>query len=205
MGRFIDLTGQRFGRLFVLRRVENHITPKGLHITKWACICECENKVEVLGPSLRRGNTKSCGCLLKERALETHTIHGLSGTPEYDAYINARARCTNPQHPMWEYYGGRGIKFLFENFEEFLSLIGTKEEERQRRGLPPDTPLSLDRINNNGHYEPGNVRWATGEEQNVNKRANKWRRENARLKEVLDRRNKALVDLIIGSGNERPA
>ena len=81
-------------------------------------------------------------------------------TPEQSAYKDAKARCSNPNNPRWKDYGGRGIKFLFNNFEQFLAELGRR----------PSTKHSLDRKNNDGNYEPGNVRWSTAKEQASNRR-----------------------------------
>lgn len=86
--------------------------------------------------------------------------HGKSHTPEYHIYVGARYRCTNPKSEVWKDYGGRGIQFRFVSFEEFLAELGPR----------PSPEYSLDRINNDGHYEPGNVRWATASEQRNNQR-----------------------------------
>ncbi len=87
--------------------------------------------------------------------------HGMSSTAEYAAYLQARRRCTDPNNPNWKNYGGRGIKFLFESFEQFMFVLGNR----------PSPQHSLDRFpNNDGHYEPGNVRWATAKEQQANRR-----------------------------------
>ena len=83
----------------------------------------------------------------------------IRNTPEYRAYQAAKSRCNKTNHPQYKYYGGRGILFLFENFENFFKEVGHKQTKTQ----------SLDRINNNGHYEPGNVRWATKQEQTLNR------------------------------------
>jgi hypothetical protein len=83
-----------------------------------------------------------------------------SGSPEYTAYVGARSRCSNPNTENWKHYGGRGIKFRFRSFEHFMSELGRK----------PGPEYSVDRINNDGHYEPGNVRWATPKEQANNQR-----------------------------------
>lgn len=86
--------------------------------------------------------------------------HGLSKTVEHNAFRSAKARCTNPNNPAWKDYGGRGIKFLFESFEQFLAELGSRPAGK-----------SLDRFpNNDGNYEPGNVRWATRLEQASNRR-----------------------------------
>lgn len=95
--------------------------------------------------------------------------HGMSQTPEHEAYRQARSRCHNVKHPGWKNYGGRGIKFLFTSFEQFFAELGPRPRGR-----------SLDRKNNDGHYKPGNVRWATGRQQQLNTR-DKWanRRKSA--------------------------
>jgi hypothetical protein len=86
--------------------------------------------------------------------------HGMSRTPEHKAYKDAKYRCTNPNSHRWARYGGRGIRFVFSSFEEFYAEIGPKPE--------PKKDYSLERINVNGNYEPGNCKWATAEEQSKN-------------------------------------
>ena len=86
--------------------------------------------------------------------------HGMFGTPEHRAYFSAQHRCTNQNNPHWKEYGGRGIKFLFTDFNQFFATVG----------LRPSNKHSLDRINNDGHYEPGNIRWATNKEQWSNRK-----------------------------------
>jgi hypothetical protein len=97
--------------------------------------------------------------------------HGMAGTPEHYAYCAAKFRCTNPKSKGWPDYGGRGIKFLFTSFEQFLAALGPRPEGK----LPNGKALySLDRFpNNDGNYEPGNVRWATWSEQQSNQRRQK--------------------------------
>jgi len=90
--------------------------------------------------------------------------HGMSGWPEYQVYAVAKQRCTNPKSQRWESHGGRGIKFLFNSFKEFIEYIGRR----------PEGDYSLERIDNNGNYEKGNVKWATRSEQQKNKRAFTW-------------------------------
>ena len=90
-----------------------------------------------------------------------YTKHGMSYSPEYHVYAVAKDRCTNPNSQRWYTHGGRGIEFRFTNFGEFYAELGPR----------PSTDYSLDRIDNNGHYEKGNVKWATRSEQQKNKRS----------------------------------
>jgi hypothetical protein len=110
--------------------------------------------------------------------VERYAQHGLSGTPEYKAFACAKIRCTHPNAKRYKDYGGRGIEFRFSSFEEFLTMLGPRPEG-----------MTLDRINNDGHYEPGNVRWATWSEQNKNRRSFtpgflKQRSEGARTRDL---------------------
>ena len=99
-----------------------------------------------------------------QRFIQGHSIpsrlrHGMTHTPEYTAFSNAKNRCTNPNFDFWKDYGGRGIEFRLASFEEFFAHIGSR----------PTPEHSLDRIDNDGHYEVGNIRWATREEQLANR------------------------------------
>ena len=160
--RVVDISEKTFGRLFVKSFAGINTDRKAM----WLCKCSCGNEITTLGKSLRKGLTQSCGCLQKERAHLSSYKHGHAGkwksrgTPEYETYKNAKQRCTNPKVEHYKDYGGRGIKFLFKNFEQFFTELG----------LRPSDKHSVDRINNDGHYEPGNVRWATREEQQANTR-----------------------------------
>jgi hypothetical protein len=156
MLRLIDLTGQRFGNLTVISRA-----PKEGQ-AYWVCRCDCGTVREFRSRRLRSGYTKSCGCKQGE-GRRTHGATRGGNTPEYRAFHAAKTRCTNPNQKRWMDWGGRGIKFLFVDFEEFFLTIGPR----------PSPQHTVDRINNDGNYEPGNVRWATKEEQNANQRPRK--------------------------------
>jgi hypothetical protein len=129
----------------------------------WVCQCACGNTVTVRGTALRSG-TESCGCLRREVNIKNHKKHGYNCrgkvTPEYRAYTSAKWRCQCKTGDFYMCYGGRGIKFLFTSFQQFIDEVGNR----------PSSTHSLDRENNDGHYEPGNVRWATRSEQQKNKR-----------------------------------
>ena|SRR5208282_3819532 len=139
----LDLRNQRFGRLVARIRVGSR---GGLAL--WKCECDCGNFVEVTSQKLRTGTKKSCGCWWVEHFKTNNLRHGWNGTPEYVAFHNAKARCKDKKDPD---YGGRGIRFLYEKFEDFLADVG-----------PRPSPLhSLDRRKVDGNYEPGNCRWVT--------------------------------------------
>jgi hypothetical protein len=162
MPSFIDLTGQQYGRLTVQRYAGRSKHKHSL----WECRCRCGKTVVLPSGALRTGNTKSCGCLHLEQ-LTKAKVHGQArqhgSTPEYRAYHNAKARCTHPDIPCYKYYGGRGIKFLFTSFAEFYRCLGDKPSPRH----------DIDRIDVNGNYEIGNVRWVTKEESHRNMRSTK--------------------------------
>jgi hypothetical protein len=125
--------------------------------------CKCGEFFFVRSNSFRGGHTKSCGCLKREMApkvaKENRTTHGMSGTREYDAYMHAKNRCTNPKDINYENYGGRGIKFLFKTFEDFYDELGKRPQGK-----------TLDRIDNNGDYVVGNVQWSNKSQQMKNRR-----------------------------------
>lgn len=157
MGKLVDLTGQSFGRWTVLNREGK----KGGFVS-WLCRCECGKRNVVASNSLRTGNSKSCGCY----TLEKITTHGKNKNyviaPEYKTWHMMVQRCTNPNNDGYGDYGGRGIKVCdrWLNFEDFYADMGDR----------PSLKYSLDRIDNNGNYEPSNCRWATQTDQSRNQR-----------------------------------
>lgn len=159
MRKIIDLAGQRFGRLLVLEKAKKNKTEK----IKWKCRCDCGNERVVLAASLRGGKTKSCGCLLKEGS---HKTHGKSHTPEYKIWAGMIQRCTNPKTDNYKHYGGRGITVCERwrnSFEAFYEDMGHR----------PSKLHSVERINNDGNYEPDNCKWATKRKQSQNQQKRK--------------------------------
>lgn len=159
--KFINRTGQILGYLTVLGFASFH-----RKMAMWFCQCKCGTISTVYGSNLGRNNTRSCGCLQQKRTSLAFTTHGENKngitSVEYTAYGIAKSRCNNPKNIDYDLYGKRGIEFRYTSFEEFLADIGRK----------PTPQHSIDRINNDGHYESGNVRWADPCEQANNKRNN---------------------------------
>ncbi|WP_176317340.1 hypothetical protein [Burkholderia vietnamiensis] len=158
----IELTGRKIGRLEVLAPHRK----EGIERLFYECRCECGNTCIIGAQNLRRGMTKSCGCLQKERVRQASLKHGMSHTSLHNTWMSMIQRCTDQNCRAYPDYGGRGIKVCdrWLTFENFLADMG----------LPPQKGLTLDRFpNNDGNYEPGNVRWATKKEQANNRRSSR--------------------------------
>lgn len=161
MAKYEDIIGRRFGRLVVLGRSRIQ--------SRWYadCLCDCGQQKSVYIYNVMSGKSKSCGCLAKESSSARFTTHGRSYCRGYDkayrAWQSIKDRCYNPNSGVFHNYGGRGISVCarwMESFDAFLHDMGS----------PPTASHSIDRIHNDGNYEPGNCRWATSLEQGVNKR-----------------------------------
>lgn len=150
---FIDLTGQRFYRLVVLQRSENDKSGR----VCWLCKCNCGTEKAIRSNDLVNLKVKSCGCFSTERKSIRKKNYGLTDKRPYKIWQGIKERCLNPNNPNYYRYGGRGIKI----FEKWLSFEGFWED--MQHGYSDE--LSIDRINNNGNYEPLNCRWTTRKSQ----------------------------------------
>lgn len=164
MSKFLDLSGRTFYRWTVISSDPSQTCRPSQR--KWLCRCECGTERETRARFLVHGLSRSCGCLNRELIVAKVSTHKMYKTPEHMAWLNMKARCCNPKHPSFSHYGGRGVKVCDRwvvSFRDFYDDIG-----------PRPTPAhSLDRIDNQGDYEPSNCRWATKMQQSGNTRRNK--------------------------------
>lgn len=161
MGKFIDMTGLRYGRL----RVINYAGKDRNNLTEWLCECECGKKLIVRGQDLRRGRQVSCGCHKRNLTVERNTFHGLSKTRPYRIWKNMKSRCLNPKTKSYCDYGGRGITVC----EKWVGSFDAFWED-MKDGYADC--LELDRIDSNKGYSPENCRWVDKKTQNRNTRQN---------------------------------
>lgn len=153
-----DLSGNKYGRLLVLHETKKI---KGRY-RAWFCRCDCGSNVEVRENSLKTGNTKSCGCLIRDRLLERNTKHNMSNSKFYDIWENMKYRCDNINHDFYYCYGGRGISYddSWSDFSGFKNDMYSTYSEG----------LTLERIDVNGDYCKSNCTWIEKGEQAKNRR-----------------------------------
>lgn len=161
----IDISGQKFGRLTAIRPVER----RSNYGVIWLCACDCGEKTTVPTKMLRSGNTRSCGCIKKEKISRVNYIHGKAHNSRlYNIWVGMRQRCLDPNHKSYKNYGGRGISICNEwnNFEAF-------EQWALKRGYDAQAAYgqcTIDRIDVDGNYDPDNCRWVDSKIQANNKR-----------------------------------
>lgn len=170
MSRVKDLTGQRFDRLVVIERVGSNSDG----VATWHCLCDCGNECIVEGANLRKGNTKSCGCLHDDVTRMRRTTHGKSGTRLYAVWKAMIQRCSNPLDKNYDRYGGRGIQICevwrndFQAFYDWAMANGYDE-------TAPRSHCTIDRIDNDKGYSPDNCRWVDMKTQRNNRTNSKER------------------------------
>ena len=175
MPQLKDITGLRFGRLVVIERAEN----QGKRVM-WRCLCECGTEIVTRGDNLTSGRSQSCGCYNKERSSQNHTKHGGSQTRLHAEWRKIKYRCNNPNCDRWNDYGGRGITVCkewavsFEAFRDWALANGYQDH------------LTIDRIDVNGKYEPGNCRWITNQKQQNNRRDNHYITYNGETQTITE-------------------
>jgi hypothetical protein len=157
---FIDLTGQRYGRLAVISFANSNG-----RTVRWHCKCDCGAERIVSTTSLRSGTSQSCGCYARERTSETSFVHGMSNTKIYRLWRSMHERCYDPKNNSYRYYGAKGITVCerWHQFENFYADMGER---------PAD--MSLDRIKSTKEYSKENCRWATLKDQARNRRSSRF-------------------------------
>lgn len=156
-----DLTGQRYGRLTVIKKIGTSNTG---HLI-WECVCDCGKTIEAEGYLLKRGSVRSCGCLRVEVTASRVTTHGNSNTRLYRIWQSIKQRCENPNDGNYIHYGASGV-CLCDEWHNFVNF----RDWALQNGYAKD--LSIDRIDTYGNYEPSNCRWVTAKVQNNNKKVN---------------------------------
>ena len=171
MTKCIDLTGKRFGRLVVIKRVENYVSPNGSKYARWLCRCDCGKEKVVKTVCLNDGDTQSCGCIHSERLAERNRANKKLGKTNhrlYKIWCGIKARCKNSNATDYDIYGGRGITICEEWKNDFSLFYNWAVNNGYKDNL------TIDRVDTNGNYCPENCKWSTTKEQSNNKRNNKY-------------------------------
>lgn len=177
MGIIRDLTGQRFGRLTVLRMGKDKHTPRGKRVITWDCVCDCGKTTNVRSSHITSGHTWSCGCAHAEQMEAWKTLkltHGKTANKQisksYSRWTQIKQRCNNPKDVDYPYYGAKGIR-LWEGWENNPTDFCRYVEALEGYDI---TGSTIDRVDYTKNYEPGNLRWVSLADQQRNKRNNIW-------------------------------
>lgn len=169
MKRLIDLTGKKFGKLLVLKRVDNDKYGN----LNWECLCNCGNKKIIRGANLRNGLTKSCGCYNYEQSVAFgkkwgghNKIHGMKQSRLYNLWCNMKARCHNSKNDSFKWYGNKNIKVCKEWVDNFVEFYEWSISNGYKNNL------TIDRLDNNKDYSPSNCKWSSMKEQQNNRSNN---------------------------------
>lgn len=175
--------GERFGKLVAVRPAPKATWPGNGRVVVWECRCDCGRACTARATNLRQGRTTKCLVCVHAHRQSFSKTHGLSESREYRSWAQMVARCTRPRNKRFEHYGGRGITVCSEwlgrgGFDAFIDHIGM---------MPDDSPRwSLGRKNNDGHYEPGNVRWETSVTQANNTSRSRFVVHNGQRKTIAE-------------------
>ena len=181
MDRAENLLNQKFGRLTVIARAENHVQPSGKSYTQWLCRCECGNEVVVRSANLKKGHTKSCGCWQRDKV----TTHGLKKTRLYVIWRDIKLRCFNPNANNFKDYGAKGVtmcdewKNNFKNFYDWAMSNGYNKDAKRGE-------CTIDRIDNSKGYCPQNCRWIDNLAQQNNRINNRFLTYNGKKQTVAE-------------------
>ena len=167
---FIDLTGEKFGHLTVVKRTEDKVLSSGVKKAQWLCQCDCGKQKSIIGESIRNGTTKSCGCHRGDSLVLYSTKHGKRYERIYDIFCGIKKRCYNENCINFKNYGGRGIEICDEWLNDFQRFYDWSIEHGYN-----DT-LTIDRIDNDGNYEPSNCQWITKSENTRKRNIEYWRK-----------------------------
>lgn len=168
MGKFIDITGQKFGKLTAIKKAPSKRQNCGKLVTYWECICDCGKVVEIKTINLRNNKTKCCNNCKTNKVGKNNPMykHGKTKTRLYKIWSSMKKRCYYKKHPHYKNYGGRGIVICNEWLNNFMLFYNWAINN----GYQED--LTIDRIDVNKNYEPNNCRWINRKLQNINKRNN---------------------------------
>jgi hypothetical protein len=179
----VDISNKKFGKLLAVKRCTN-MSGK----TAWECKCDCGNITFVTTSNLTCNRIRSCGCLKIKQLLERSTTHNQRHTVLYSVWRGLRQRCNNPKHASYHNYGGRGITVCeewdksFQAFYDWSYANGYSTENQKNEKLK----LTIDRIDNNGNYEPSNCRWVDRKTQTRNMRTTRFITFNGQNKSVSE-------------------